>query len=221
VICLICGLIFYFATGSLPWNPFNFTPIGHFRGWVDLVRYANWIYQISLMLLIFNLLPIYPLDGGQMVQAALWPVVGHYKSMIWSCTVGMVASVLGAMVALATKNIGLAILAGFGFVTCMQRRQMTVAAGPYESDDTTDYSAAYEIEPNRKRTHSRWSIRRAAKKARRIATEERREQQQIDAILAKVSAQGMQSLTWGEKRALKKATEHQRQRDLEMGRRTR
>jgi len=50
--------------------------------------------------------------------------------------------------------------------------------------------------------------------------EARREQAHIDAILAKVSAHGMQSLTWLEKRALKKATEHQRQRDLESSRRS-
>ena len=44
------------------------------------------------------------------------------------------------------------------------------------------------------------------------------QQEKIDQILAKVSAQGMQSLTWREKRTLKKATERQRQRDLELSR---
>jgi len=36
----------------------------------------------------------------------------------------------------------------------------------------------------------------------------------IDAILAKVKQKGLHSLSWWEKRALKKATERQRQRDL-------
>ncbi|MDB5296433.1 MAG: hypothetical protein JWO31_2416, partial [Phycisphaerales bacterium] len=45
------------------------------------------------------------------------------------------------------------------------------------------------------------------------AQDERDEQQTIDAILAKVSAQGMQSLTAGEKKALQRATENQRKRD--------
>lgn len=43
---------------------------------------------------------------------------------------------------------------------------------------------------------------------------EQHEQAGIDAILAKVSAHGMQSLSWFEKRTLRKATEHQRARDL-------
>jgi hypothetical protein len=46
--------------------------------------------------------------------------------------------------------------------------------------------------------------------------QETAERDRIDAILAKVSAQGMHSLTWGEKRALRKATERQRKRDLEL-----
>ena len=40
----------------------------------------------------------------------------------------------------------------------------------------------------------------------------------IDQILAKVSANGMASLTWSERRALRKATEHRRKRDLELSR---
>ena len=45
---------------------------------------------------------------------------------------------------------------------------------------------------------------------------EQAEQARIDAILDKVSAHGMQSLTWWEKRTLRKATERQRHRDLEL-----
>jgi hypothetical protein len=54
------------------------------------------------------------------------------------------------------------------------------------------------------------------KKARRVAMEARLEQERIDQILAKVSAQGIASLTWSERRSLRKATEHRRKRDLEL-----
>jgi Zn-dependent protease len=219
LICLICGLILHLTSGWLPWNPFSFHPIGHFDSWVDIWRYANWIFQISYMLLIFNLLPIYPLDGGQMLQTILWPSMGYYKATLFSCVTGMICAVIAAALGLASGNLSLAILAGLGFFSCYQKRLATLADGPYESEDTTDYSAAYEIEPPRKHSKlSRWTIRRAAKKARKLAIEDRREQAQIDAILAKVSAHGMQSLTWSEKRALKKATEHQRQRDVQIPR---
>jgi Zn-dependent protease len=57
---------------------------------------------INLGLLIFNVLPIYPLDGGQILQSLLWFAVGRGTSMIISGWLG----ILGA--------IGLAVLAWMG-----------------------------------------------------------------------------------------------------------
>jgi hypothetical protein len=122
--------------------------------------------------------------------------------------------VLGGMIALASLNIGLAILAAFGFIYCMNLRRALFAAGPEEYSDTTDYSAAYEVQAPRRKSPGRWAVRRAAK----LAQQETNEQQKIDAILAKVSAHGIQSLSWLEKRTLKQATERQRRRDLERAR---
>ena len=185
-----------------------------FSGWVSIVRWSYWIYQTSYMLLVFNLMPIYPLDGGQMLQTILWPKFGYYKSMLFSCNTGMVCSILGGMIALATLNIGLAVLAGFLFWYCLNYKRMLIAVGPEEYADTTDYSAAYEPLTPRRRKPSK----RAIKRVEKLRRDEASEQQKIDAILAKVSAHGMQSLTWLEKRALHKATEAQRKRDVELGR---
>jgi hypothetical protein len=91
---------------------------------------------------------------------------------------------------------------------------MLLAAGPEEFADSTDYSAAYETfapQKTKVKRRTRWAARRAMK----LARAEREERRRIDAILAKVSAHGMQSLNWSERRALRKATEHQRQRDDE------
>jgi membrane associated rhomboid family serine protease len=75
----------------------------------------------------------------------------------------------------------------------------------------------YEPTPTLRRRHRHVS-RRAIKKARKLAEQAALEQQRIDMILAKVSATGMASLTWRERRALHKATERQRKRDLELSR---
>src|SRR4029077_14186532 len=37
---------------------------------------------MNIWLLIFNILPIYPLDGGQILQALLWFVVGQARSLM-------------------------------------------------------------------------------------------------------------------------------------------
>jgi len=213
--CIVCAGLLWAMSGSLPLNPFYPAPPVHaFRGWLDVYRYTYWIYQVNYSLLMFNLLPIFPLDGGQMLQTILWPKFGYFKSMLFSCNVGMVCSILGGMIALATFNIMLAILAAFLFLYCLNYKRMLVAVGPEEYADSTDYSAAYEPLTPRRRAPSKRSVRRAEKLRREEATE----QQKIDAILSKVSAHGMHSLSWWEKRTLHKATEQQRKRDLELSR---
>ena len=99
----------------------------------------------------------------------------------------------------------------------MAMRRQLLAAGPYglEEDDGVDYSAAYDTGMPKRKRASKWSAGRAAKRA----AAEREERQEIDKILAKVSAKGMNSLTWLERRALKKATEHQRAADVASKRR--
>jgi Zn-dependent protease len=223
LICLVCGAVLWLKVGWVPWNPFRFSPpLGHSitPAWWNVLFYTWWIYQVSYQLLIFNLLPIYPLDGGQMVQALLWPRVGYYKSMIIACSTGMVGAVLGGMIAIAFGNIGLGILAVFGFLTCLNMRRQVMAAGPYafsEEDSPVDYGASLRTSvraAKRQSRLSRWSAARAKKRVQ----EEADEQVKIDHILEKVSRHGMHSLTWLEKRTLRKATERQRQRDLETGR---
>jgi hypothetical protein len=151
------------------------------------------------------------MDGGRMLQEVLWPIFGYYKSMMFACVTGMIGGVIMAAVGLATRSLFLTFIAISGFITCLQMRRQLQAMGPEEFTDSTDYSAAYEpyVKPKRR---SRW----AAKRAMKLARAERDERQRIDEILAKVSAQGMQSLTWLERRALRKATEHQRKRDHEL-----
>jgi stage IV sporulation protein FB len=218
LICLVTGAILWSTTGHLPWDPFHFTsPRMVFHHWYDLSRYNYWIYQTSSMLLMFNLLPIFPLDGGQMVQTMLWPKLGYYRSMLISCGVGMAASVLGGMIAVAHRDWQLAILAVMGFICCFSFRRQLLAIGPEEYADETDYSAAYENPTPTKRR--RKVSRRTINKARRRAQKQAMEQQRIDTILAKVSAHGLASLTWKERRALHKATDQQRKRDLELTRR--
>ena len=223
VICLVCGALLWWKADWVPWNPFRFTApavMGLSSTWLDVLSYVLWVYQISYQLLIFNLLPIFPLDGGQMLQAILWPRLGYYRSMVFACTTGMVGSVLGAAVALAFGNLGLGILATMGFLSCLNLRRQVLAAGPWgfsEEDSPVDYSASLRTSTRAAKRQSRLS-RWSAKRARQRAEEEAAEQVKIDQILAKVSAQGMHSLTWLEKRALRKATERQRKRDLETSR---
>lgn len=70
------------------------------RGFHDPVtpagRLLEFLWAANLGLLIFNMLPIYPLDGGQTLQAILWFFLGLPRSLRAVATIGMIAGTLGA-----------------------------------------------------------------------------------------------------------------------------
>lgn len=212
VICLVALGALWALRGSLPWNPVSWRPDATL---ISVIPYLYFIYACSLALLLFNLLPFYPLDGGQIVQSLLWSRMGFARSMNISCIVGMIGAGATFPVAIALGHFWLAILAVFGFINCMRMRRVLNEAGPWATEDESDYSATLQPEPPHRRRHI---SSRAFKRARRRELAERDEQSRVDGILAKVSAHGLQSLTWRERRALRKATERQRDLDLETSR---
>ncbi|MEM9883276.1 MAG: site-2 protease family protein [Planctomycetota bacterium] len=73
---------------------------GAWQGYFALIAYVN------LALLIFNLLPIYPLDGGQIVQSVLWFFVGRSRSLRLTAGFGFaVALVVGLLALLGVSDV--------------------------------------------------------------------------------------------------------------------
>lgn len=71
--------------GGLYWGA---SAAGLERSAPDVYTLALWVLIIDGWLLAFNILPIYPLDGGQILRSLLWFVMGKARSL-------MVATVLG------------------------------------------------------------------------------------------------------------------------------
>ena len=223
VICIITGIalvIMSRSAGAIPWFPFA-TGLRSFIPTTEATFYIFWIFLVNYAILMFNVCMVfYPFDGGRIVQELLWFKIGYYRSMMFATAVGMIGAVVVAAIGLAWIKSGgfmLILIAGFGFYACYQQRQMLKQVGPAEFEEETLYAAAYEPLTPKRRQPSRWAVRREEKRLR----QEREEQETIDAILAKVSAQGMNSLTRSEKKTLERATERQREADLARARRAR
>jgi Zn-dependent protease len=81
----------------------------------DFYNFVVTIFLINGVLLFFNLLPVYPLDGGQIVRGLLWLKVGPIRSLKVASIIGFGGAILFAWWAFTSRSIWLGILAFFIF----------------------------------------------------------------------------------------------------------
>lgn len=81
----------------------------------SLIRSVN---LINLGLLIFNLVPIYPLDGGQILRSLLWFVFGRGRSLMVATVLGFVGVAGLIYLALRIQSVWFGILAVFILLNC-------------------------------------------------------------------------------------------------------
>ena len=156
-------------------------------------------YVVNLAILLFNvLLPIFPLDGGRTLHAALWSKLGKRKAMDIALTVGFVGSIaLGVfgLVANQTLLLGVAVFAG---ITCFLERRTLRAADELTSPWAE--SAMWregDDEP---------APKGPSKKELKEREREEAEQAELDRVLEKIAKTGMDSLTKSERKTLESAT---------------
>jgi Zn-dependent protease len=91
------------------------------------------ILVIDVVLFCFNMLPIFPLDGGQILRALLWYFIGRARSLMVASVIGLVTVVL--LLVFAIRDAWLVIIAAFVLLNCwgglQQARALArVAAAP-------------------------------------------------------------------------------------------
>ncbi|MCK6457998.1 MAG: site-2 protease family protein [Phycisphaerae bacterium] len=209
-LCLVSGGVLVGLAGTI-----GAVPLDPFRGWAGASFITSewhlWLYlafRVSYVLLLFNLIPMYPLDGGRLLQAALWPVVGLHRSMELATSVGMIGAVALGLVGAANGEFMLIAIAVFGYMTCLHERRL-VAAG-FVRDEGVGFGAAEGHAGPTGRSRggwlARWRRRRLARQAERDRARQIQLDEDVDRILLKVHREGIQTLTRAERRTLEQAT---------------
>ena len=185
--------------------PMTAHPYGAFTLYVLILA-----LQFNLGIILVNLLPFYWYDGGFLLESILWPWLERAEAINVTCIIGMCIAGPMFLVSIYFINPFGMIYWALLFASSYNKRRTEAAYGAGQESYAFSAAAYESTRRSSGGRKARWASRSAVKKAAAA----RKEQENIDAILEKVHAQGMQSLNWMERRALRKATERQRERQI-------
>jgi len=84
----------------------------------DLYRLLRSVLFLDVVLLVFNMLPVYPLDGGQILRSLLWFLLGRARSLMVAASLGFVGVAGFIGLAIWRHSIWYAVLAFFMLMNC-------------------------------------------------------------------------------------------------------
>jgi stage IV sporulation protein FB len=226
MICLASAVVLV-SFGLIPaLNPFSPPPADtSWLSWVGVTFFVNWL------LLLFNLIPAFPMDGGRIFRCMLWNRLGLGRATLYAVQVAKVCAIaMGTigfieMLGDSKKPQGLLLIAVAYFVyRVSDRERQLVEAGVYADDSVFgyDFSQGYlsldksAPKPAKARPMSaweRWWRKRERLKRQREVTAQQEQERRVDQILEKLHRDGMASLSDQEKRFLTRASEKYRSRD--------
>ena len=180
--------------------------------------WLNRAFWLSWLLFLFNLLPAYPLDGGQILQALVWARTDFRRGVTVAAYSGFVVSIAFLIVSIAANEalfMGLALFILYS--SSMKLHALDTEEGPFGYDFSAGYTSLERDDdrpPRRKRQGilTRWLQARKARKIMREIEQRARDDERMDEILAKIAASGKASLTDDERRFLDQFSSRYRHR---------
>jgi Zn-dependent protease len=99
----------------------------------DLSTFVTSLNIINIVLLVFNVLPIYPLDGGKILHSLLWYFLGRARSLMASAIVGFVGIAGLGLLAFSIGSPWIGIIALFAGMQCFNGFKVAQALRRIES----------------------------------------------------------------------------------------
>lgn len=182
------------------------------------VTWTNRVFWVSWVLLLFNLLPAFPLDGGQILQGLIWWRSDYSRGTTVACTSGYV---VGAVFLVLSIGFNEAILMGLAmfmlFQSWIKLRQLEMDSGEFGYDYSGGYAgtpADDDDEPKRKPRKPglirRWLQARAARRSQREFDQRTKDEERMELLLDKINRSGQASLTAEELAFLKRVSQRYR-----------
>ncbi|HEU4420468.1 MAG TPA: site-2 protease family protein, partial [Planctomycetota bacterium] len=193
-------------------------------GWSECpISFAVWyLVTTNTSLLLFNLLPFFPLDGGRTLRSLLAMRVHPNRATMWATTLGFIGGGLFIVLGLMRKDVEatIGIVLGLSCIAaCLNERRMArhvlvyqqVMQDPWATDpDAWKRGEGPLAPPRRRHFFARWLHARAERKAQRAAAAAAAFDREVDQILERVHQVGMSGLTDREKAVLKRASRRRR-----------
>ncbi|HEY3789434.1 MAG TPA: site-2 protease family protein, partial [Urbifossiella sp.] len=163
--------------------------------------WLNRIFWLSWLLFLFNLIPAFPLDGGQMLQAIVWDRTDYRRGVVVACYSGFVVAVLFLIVSIWQNEalfMGLALF--MLYMASMKLNQLDSEEGPFGYDFSAGYTSLEKDEepapkPKQPGAFARWWQSRQAKKQQKAAAQRALDEDRKESLLEKIQVSGMASLT--------------------------
>jgi Zn-dependent protease len=186
---------------------------------VVLLEHFFWVNYVLFLLNV--VLVGFPLDGGRMLQAALWPRMGYRRATLAAVYAGFVVMLLVGLYSFIDNEVMFLALALFIYLSCKQQ-WIILETGGEESLFGYDFSQGYTSlerdEPPtpakpRQSWWQRWKQQRAERKAKEEAANRESEETRLDELLDKVARQGLESLTDEERRFMQRVSDRYRNKN--------